>query len=145
MSSFRRISPKEAADLIAKEGYVYVDVRSPGEYEAGHPAESYNVPVAMPGAGGMAPNPEFLTVMQACFPKDAKLVIGCQAGGRSQRAAGMLQQAGYTNIVDQRAGWGGARDAFGRVGEAGWQAEGLPAESGPNAERGYSALRAKVK
>jgi rhodanese-related sulfurtransferase len=145
MSSFRRISPKEAADLIAKEGYVYVDVRSPGEYESGHPAASYNVPVAMPGPGGMQPNPDFLAVMQANFPKDSKLVIGCQSGNRSQRAIGMLQQAGYANLVDQRAGWGGSRDPFGRVAEAGWPGEGLPSESGPSAERGYTALRGKVK
>jgi rhodanese-related sulfurtransferase len=143
MSSLRRVSPNEAAELIEKEGYVYVDVRSVGEYEQGHPAGSFNVPVAQPGPGGMAPNADFLSVMMANFPTSTKLVIGCQAGGRSQRACGILAQAGYTHLIDQRAGWGGARDPFGQVQEQGWQGAGLPAESGPSATKGYVQLATK--
>ena len=142
MTSPRRVSPKEAQDLIEKEGYVYVDVRSVGEFEQGHPTGAFNVPLAQPGPGGMAPNPDFLSVMLANFPLAEKLVVGCQAGGRSARAVAMLAQAGYENLVDQRAGWGGARDSFGGVQEAGWSAAGLPAEAGPSA-KGYAALAAK--
>ena len=143
MSSLRRVSPKEAAELIEKEGYVYVDVRSVGEYEQGHPAGSFNVPVSQPGPGGMQPNPDFLAVMLANFPTSTRLVIGCQSGNRSQRAYGMLAQAGYAHLVDQRAGWGGARDPFGQVQEPGWQGAGLPTESGPSATHGYEKLAAK--
>jgi rhodanese-related sulfurtransferase len=138
----RRVSPQEAKQLIDSEGYVYVDVRSTGEFTQAHASESYNVPVAMAGPGGMVPNPDFLTVMQANFPKDAKLVVSCQAGGRSARACAMLSQAGYVNLVDLRTGFGGARDSTGRV-EPGWAAEGLPVASGADAERGYDAMRAK--
>ncbi|MEI8255122.1 MAG: rhodanese-like domain-containing protein, partial [Deltaproteobacteria bacterium] len=88
-------------------------------------------------------NPDFLAVMLAKFPPGERLVVGCQAGRRSARACEMLAEAGYEHLVDQRAGWGGARDPFGRVQEAGWSAEGLPAESGPSAARGYAALAAK--
>ncbi len=123
------------------EGYQYVDVRTQAEFESGHPKGAYNVPVALAAPGGMSPNPDFLPVIQAAFAKDAKLVIGCQSGGRSQRAVQALEAAGYTQLVEQRAGWGGSRDPFGRVLDAGWQAEGLPSESGPDAERGYKALK----
>jgi rhodanese-related sulfurtransferase len=41
----RRVSPQEAKDLMDKEGYVYVDVRSIPEFEAGHPAGAFNVPI----------------------------------------------------------------------------------------------------
>ena len=51
----RRVSPQEAHVLVRDEGYVYVDVRSSGEYEQGHPQGSYNVPLAQPGPAGMAP------------------------------------------------------------------------------------------
>lgn len=139
----RRVSPEEAKELMDKEGYVYVDVRSVPEYEQGHPAGAYNVPVAQPGPGGMVPNPDFLRVMESNFAKDAKLVLGCMSGNRSMRAAGILEQAGYTNLVDQRAGWGGVRDAFGRVIEPGWSSKGLPVASGPDVERGYQVLWAK--
>lgn len=140
----RRVSPKEAQELIEREGYVYVDVRSVPEYEGGHPSGSYNVPVAHASPGGMQPNPDFVRVMEASFPKDAKLVLGCMSGNRSMRAAGALEQAGYTDVVDQRAGWGGAKDPFGRVTEPGWSAAGLPTATGPDAERGYDALKKKA-
>lgn len=140
----RRVSPQEAHELIEREGYVYVDVRSSGEFEQGHPAGSYNVPLGQPGPGGMTPNPEFLSVLEALFPRDAKLVVGCAAGGRSQRACAALGAAGYSALVDQRAGFDGARDAFGRVTEAGWGRAGLPTASGPDEERGWTALRARA-
>lgn len=138
--SFKRVSPQEAQDLVANEGWIFVDVRSVPEFEAGHPTGSYNVPISHAVAGGMAPNPDFLAVMEKRFPKDAKIVLGCRSGGRSMRAAALLQQAGYEHLIDQRAGWDGSRDAFGRVQEAGWSAAGLPTATGPDPERGYDAL-----
>ena len=68
--------------------------------------------------------------MKAAFPSDAKIVVGCKAGGRSLRAAQALVAAGFTNVVDQRAGWDGARNPFGQVTEPGWAAAGLPREDG---------------
>lgn len=128
MANVRRVSPAEAKAL-QDQGYVYVDVRSEPEYAAGHPTGSLNVPLLHMGAGGMQPNPDFLDVMQGAFPKDAKLVLGCKAGGRSLRAAEMLLGAGYTDVIDQRAGWEGARSPFGAVTEPGWSPAGLPAET----------------
>lgn len=139
----RKVSPKEAHALVDSDGHVYVDVRSVGEYNQAHPTGSYNVPLAQPGPGGMSPNADFLAVMQANFAKDAKLVIGCLAGGRSARACIMLEQAGYTQLADQRAGFDGAKDSFGAISEPGWNRVGLPAVSGPDAERGYDRLLAK--
>ena len=137
----RKVSPQEAQDLVEREGYVYVDVRSVPEFEGGHPAGACNVPVANAGAGGMQPNGDFVQEMERAFPKDAKLIVGCLAGGRSARACAMLEAAGYSALVDQRAGWGGAKDPFGRVLEAGWSAAGLPSATGPDGERGYAAMK----
>ncbi len=78
----------------------------------------------------MAPNPKFLETMQARFAKDAKIIVGCKAGGRSMRAARALEAAGFTNILDQRAGFDGARDPFGQIEEPGWSRVGLPTERG---------------
>ncbi len=136
-----RVSPQEAQRLVSEEGWTLVDVRSIPEFEAGHPAGAYNVPWAHAVNGAMQPNPEFLAVMQQRFPRDAKLLLACRSGGRSLRAAEALASAGYTQLTDQRAGWDGARDAFGRVQEAGWSSAGLPVASGPDAERGYDAVK----
>ncbi|MDB4929212.1 MAG: Rhodanese domain protein [Myxococcaceae bacterium] len=138
-----RISPQEARDLVATQGYVYVDVRSVPEFEGGHPDGSFNVPFMEVGPSGMVPNGDFVAVMQRAFPKDAKLVIGCLSGGRSARACAALEAVGYTALADQRAGWGGAKNQFGQLSEPGWSGAGLPSAAGPDAERGYGALKKK--
>ena len=82
--------------------------------------------------------------VKAAFAKDARLVVGCQAGGRSMRAVTLLEQEGYSNLVDQRAGFGGARDQSGRVVEPGWADEKLPVESGQPSGRCYQDLAKKA-
>ena len=86
MANLTRISPQEASQKLA-EGWTYVDVRTVEEFEAGHPPGAVNVPIALAAPGRMMPNPDFLPVMAAAFRKDAKIVVGCKAGGRSMRAA----------------------------------------------------------
>jgi rhodanese-related sulfurtransferase len=142
MANIKRVSPAEAKKLL-DEGYVYLDVRTEPEFAAGHPAGAHNVPVALAGALGMSPNPHFLAVVEALYPKDAKLVVGCKAGGRSLRAAEMMTAAGYTGVVDQRAGFDGARDAFGQLTEPGWAPAGLPVETA-TAGASYAELRTKA-
>ncbi len=125
-NSLERIGPSEAKRLMDQEGYVYLDVRSVPEFEQGHPNGAYNVPLLHLGSGGMDPNPDFVDAVTRAFPKDQKLLIGCKSGRRSKRAAEMLIAAGFTNVIDQCGGYGGARGVFGQVIEPGWQAEGLP-------------------
>ena len=83
-------------------GATYLDVRSIPEFEAGHPEGAFNVPLAHLGPNGMAPNTEFMTIMERRFPKDAKIVVGCKSGGRSLQAATILLSSGYTDVIDQR-------------------------------------------
>ena len=137
--AIRRVSPMEAQELMAQEGYVYVDVRSVPEFDAGHPAGAYNVPIAHLGAVGMAPNPEFVAAMEAHFAKDARLVIGCQSGGRSMQAATLLVRLGFQNVVDQRAGFGGGG------GEPGWRPAGLPVATQAPPERSWDGLKSGVR
>lgn len=142
MSTIKRVSPAEAKALV-EQGYTYLDVRSTTEFEQSHPAGAVNIPLLQMGAGGMTPNPDFLADVQAAFPTDAKLVLGCRSGGRSLKAAGILQGAGYTDLIDQRAGFEGARDAFGALSEPGWAPAGLPVEGGAPAGRSYADIKAK--
>jgi rhodanese-related sulfurtransferase len=137
----KRVVPEEARDLMEKDGYVYVDVRSVPEFEAGHPNGAYNVPLLHLGTMGMSPNPEFLAVMERRFPKDAKLVVGCKAGGRSAQAAALLAQAGYQNLVDQRCGYEGAPGPSGI--EPGWAPRGLPTAKQAAADHTYEGLKSR--
>ncbi len=143
MANPTRISPQEASAKLA-EGYTYVDVRTVEEFADGHPAGAVNVPIMHAGPGGMAPNPDFARVMAAAFPKNAKIICGCKAGGRSLRAAQTLLGQGFTDVLDQRAGWDGARDPFGQVAEPGWSRAGLPTEQGPPPGRSWADMQKKV-
>ena len=139
----KRVSPQEAAALVRDEGYVYIDVRSIPEFDGGHTAGAYNIPLMHATPSGMRPNGDFMSVVSAVFPKDSKLVVGCRSGNRSLRAAEALLAAGYVNVVDQRAGHGGARDAFGQLEEAGWEGAGLEVAIEPHPERTYESLLAR--
>ncbi|MBI3786080.1 MAG: rhodanese-like domain-containing protein [Deltaproteobacteria bacterium] len=138
-------TPPEASALL-QQGYRYIDVRTEQEFVNGHPTGALNIPVAIPdpASGQMALNPEFVSVVGANFPKDAKLILGCQAGGRSQRAAEMLSQAGFATVVNMQGGFGGGQDAAGRI-IPGWAACGLPVSNDCPAGNAYSSLRAKAK
>jgi rhodanese-related sulfurtransferase len=139
----RRVSPQEADALVKDEDYVYLDVRSIPEFEAGHPGGAYNIPLMHATPTGMRPNGDFLAVVAATFGKDAKIVVGCKTGGRSLRAAQGLVAAGYEAVVDQRAGFHGTHDPFGQVQEAGWLRAGLEVATEAHPERRYEALLAR--
>jgi rhodanese-related sulfurtransferase len=138
----KSVSPEEAAALLA-DGYVYVDVRTEPEFEAGHVPGALNVPLLNPGPAGMVANPEFLSVMQQAFGAGEKLVVGCKAGGRSKKAVDQLSQAGFTELSDMTAGWDGSRDAFGRV-VPGWSKQGLPVEQGKPAGQAYADVKQRT-
>jgi rhodanese-related sulfurtransferase len=139
--SVKRIAPKEALELM-HTGWTYVDVRSVPEYEAGHPAGAYNIPLMhfVPGRG-MSPNPEFAAVFGKHFAKDAKVIVGCKTAGRSLRAAEMLASSGWTSVVDMRGGFEGERDMTGASIVAGWRESGLPVETAAPAERTWEGLK----
>jgi len=144
MATIQRVSPAEAKKLVDEQGYVYLDVRSEPEFAGGHPVGAQNIPLMHAGAGGMTPNPDFLAVVQAVYPKDTKLVVGCKAGGRSLKAGEMMIAAGYTDVIDQRAGFDGPRDAFGALTEKGWGPAGLPVETATPGGS-YGELKTKAR
>ena len=141
----KQVSVSEAHQL-QQQGSTYVDVRSQAEFEDGHASGAVNIPLLDrdPGSGQMMPNPDFVRVMQANFPSDAKLLLGCQVGGRSMRASQMLASFGFTDVANVKGGFGGLRDPMGRTVEPGWEESGLPVESGVPAGRGYTELAAKA-
>ncbi|MCB9598176.1 MAG: rhodanese-like domain-containing protein [Sandaracinaceae bacterium] len=135
-----RIGPLDAKRRIDEGGYAYLDVRSVGEFEQGHPNGAYNVPLLHMASGGMVPNPDFLGAIERAFERDAKLILGCQSGVRSLRAAEMLLEAGFTHVLELRPGYGGTRGPFGEVKEPGWHAAGLPTSTEAATGRSWEEL-----
>ena len=143
----KEITPQQAHDILtADTAVVYIDVRTEREFANGHPVGAVNIPVAFPDpARGMMANADFVKVVEASFPHDKKIIVGCQAGPRSNAAAGLLQQAGYQDISNMLGGFGGMRDPTGRVIAPGWAASGLPVSNDNGEEVNYASLAAKVK
>ncbi len=143
--AIKQVEPAEAYQILQNNpDAVYLDVRTEEEFAQGHPAGALNIPVVFLKAGAPPePNDLFLTVAEKVLPKDKKLVVGCMAGGRSQRACEILEQAGYQDLTNVRGGFGGARDASGTVVVVGWRDAGLPV-SRELGQCSYQALRAKA-
>ncbi len=55
----KRVSPEEALGLMQNEGWAYLDVRSVAEFEQGHPAGAYNVPLTHMNPNGTSANADF--------------------------------------------------------------------------------------
>jgi len=144
--AIQEVTPQQAHDLLtADPDAVYIDVRTEREFVNGHPAGAVNIPVAFPDpARGMMMNTDFVKVVEAHFPRDKKIIVGCQAGPRANAAAGLMQQAGFQDISNMLGGFGGMRDQMGNVNARGWVASGLPVSNDNGEGVSYHSLSAKV-
>lgn len=72
-----------------RDGAQFFDVRTPNEYLSGHFENAINWPVENIEKGSL-PN----------VKKKTKIYVYCQSGNRSKKAAEMLKEAGYTDVID---------------------------------------------
>jgi len=68
-----------------------IDVREPSEYASGHVLGAINIPPSKLLAGA----DELKDV-----PKDTELILYCLSGSRSNVSINILQQSGFTNLVN---------------------------------------------
>ena len=129
----RQTTPPDAYETLQRDPTaVYLDVRTPEEFAAGHPAGAINVPVIFFRAGGSSPNPDFVDGRAAPRAADdaaARRMPGRRALAARRRAAGRRRATPTSRNV--RGGFGGARDETGRIVIPGWRDAGLPVETGP--------------
>ncbi|CAI5465079.1 unnamed protein product [Closterium sp. Yama58-4] len=107
------VSVDEARELVAA-GHTYLDVRTPEEFRAAHVQGAVNIPFMLKSPAGMVKNDAFVADVKAKFEEDTPLVVACQGGVRSIRAAAELQNAGFSGITDMLGGF------------AAWQQKGFP-------------------
>lgn len=81
-SQSHHVDSAEAHRLV-EQGATLLDVRTEGEFAGGHLPGAVLVPVAE------------LASRMSEVPRDRPVVVYCQSGGRSARAAEMLAAAGY--------------------------------------------------
>lgn len=94
--AWKNISPQKAREILKNPQTILVDVRNPEEYKKGHIPKSLLIPLYR-----LAAEAELQLT-----DKNAPIIVYCQAGIRSQKAAETLVQLGYTNVYDL----GGIRD-----------------------------------
>ena len=82
-----RVDGATARKLVS-EGALLLDVRTPSEFGGGHVEGAQNIPV------------DELERRISEVPKDRAVVVYCRSGGRSARAAGLLQQHGRGPVHD---------------------------------------------
>jgi rhodanese-related sulfurtransferase len=143
----KEITPQQAHDILTKDpSMVYIDVRTEREFGNGHPQGAVNIPVAFPDpARGMVMNLDFVRVVEANFPREKNIIVGCQAGPRSNAAAGLLQQAGFVEVSNMLGGFGGMRNPMGAVIAPGWAGSGLPVSNDNGEGVSYQSLSAKAR
>lgn len=119
--------PTEAfAVLQAISGAKIVDVRCKAELDwVGRIPGAIEVElITYPG---MQPNPNFLDQLSGQIAEDDVLMFICRSGNRSDRAATIMNQNGFSHCYNVLEGFEGDRDEKGHRGQkAGWKAAGLP-------------------
>jgi rhodanese-related sulfurtransferase len=145
--AIKELTPQQAHDILTNDpNAVYIDVRTEGEFANGHPRGAGNIPVAFLDQGrGMMVNSDFVRVVEANFPREKKIILGCQAGPRSTSAASMLQQAGFQDLSNLLGGFGGMRDPTGKISAPGWASSGLPVSQEQGEGVSYQSLSAKAR
>lgn len=98
------VSTLQATQLINREDALVLDVREPTEFAAGHMLGAKNVPLA--GVEGRAGELE--------KHKAKPVIVVCESGNRSSKAAAILRERGFANVVNLAGGF------------PAWQQAGLP-------------------
>jgi len=104
--TIKSISITDAKAMLGKSGAVFLDVREPEEFKAGHIPGAINIPRGLL---------EFQIEQQAP-DKNQTIVVYCRSGNRSALAAATLMKMGYKSILNMDGGW------------KAWQDAGYPAE-----------------
>lgn len=100
------LSPQDMVQLMNRDKAVVIDVCEPDEFARGHVIGSKNVPLSQLEE----------KLAQLVKNKSAQLVMVCQVGARSARAATIARKLGYENVQSLA---GGLKT---------WQAASMPVE-----------------
>lgn len=91
--NYRKISEVEYSNIDLKQ-YTIIDVRSRREFSEGHINGAINIPL-----------PELnKNINRYVASKNKNILVYCQKGSRSKRAAQILDDMGYTSVFNLKGG-----------------------------------------
>lgn len=102
------VSTGQATHLINREDALVVDVREPGEYDAGHILGAKSVPVSRIQSGTLPGD--------LAKRKEKPIIVYCETGNRSTAAAAALRKQGFAKVHNLSGGI------------SAWRQAGLPVE-----------------
>ncbi|MBB4822812.1 rhodanese-related sulfurtransferase [Sporosarcina luteola] len=88
----RSISTEELKGILHDKNKQFIDVRTPAEYKGQHIKEFKNIPL------------QGLHAKLDQLDKTKEVVVICQSGMRSSKAAALLKKAGFANVLNVRGG-----------------------------------------
>lgn len=88
----KTISTSDLSAILKDKNKQFIDVRTPGEYNANHIREFKNMPLTTLGqhAHGLS--------------KEKEVVVICQSGMRSSQASRQLKKLGFEQVTNVRGG-----------------------------------------
>ena len=92
--NYKNVDVSEAKKMIEKQKVVLVDVRTDGEWNAGHLKDAKHIDIS---------KPDFDKKISE-LKKDATVIVYCAVGGRSSRAAGMMSSKGFKKVYNMDGG-----------------------------------------
>jgi rhodanese-related sulfurtransferase len=92
-----QIEVVEKADfkILIKQNYQLIDVRTPAEFSQGHIKNALNIDIN---------SPNFQQLLSE-MDKDQTILVYCAVGGRSAKAAKMMESLGFQKIYDLKGGY----------------------------------------
>lgn len=95
------ISPQQSAAMLAEQKAIIVDVREDDEWNEQHIAGAIHIPLGQVES----------RLSELAQYKNSTVIVQCRSGKRSAKAAGILIDAGFSQILNLDGGilaWGGA-------------------------------------
>jgi len=96
INAIEQVSVDQLKEQIADRELQIVDVRRPAEFSNGHVPRALNAPLSALDR----------TIAQLPLRKDKPTAVICAGGYRSSAAASLLQQQGFTNLINVAGGTG---------------------------------------
>ena len=92
--NYKNVNVTEAKKMIDKQKVVLVDVRTDGEWKAGHLKGAKHIDIS---------RSDFDKKITA-LKKSSTVVVYCAVGGRSSRAAGLMAKKGFKKVYNMDGG-----------------------------------------
>jgi len=103
LSGFETVSVDEAREMLEKDDFFLLDVRTPVEFNESHIEGAVLIPLENGYGSNLGPD-QLLEARINEVPEGEKVLVYCRTGRRNAVASQMLVDAGYTDVYNMGGG-----------------------------------------